>query len=82
MRALQLFPKTRLPNTGVVLDMEYEKVMGETFYRLKIEDDCYAGRGELCVLFSAFPTAPQDCGAGCAGKIVIIGFCWWSQELS
>jgi len=81
IRSLELFSRSRMPNHGHVLDMVYEKIPEETFYRLKISDDCYAGRGDLCVLFSAFPAAPQDGNTDHAGTILIIGFCWWTEDL-
>ena len=81
LNSLEGFPENRTPAVGMVLDKQYECVEGEVFYRLRINDDAYCERGDLCVLFAAVPRGPKDGDMLCCGRIVVLGFCWWTSEL-
>lgn len=81
LKCLKEFPQERIPSSGSVLDKEYENVKGENFYRLRIVDDVYSVKGDLCALFAAIPRGPRDNHMAQHGRIIVLGFCWWTDEL-
>lgn len=78
LRALEDIGPDR-PQTGHVLDIRYEKVPGQAFYRMKVDDESY-GIQSLCVFFASLMPVPQDECTGHAGRIVVLGFCWWRER--
>jgi len=70
-----------MPNHGTLLDKQYERLPGEAFYRLRLDDDAYGGVGEVCVFFAAIPHGPRDGKRVRHGRIVVLGICWWNDKL-
>ena len=78
LRALENMGPTR-PQAGHVLDIAYEKVPGQVFYRMKVDDESY-GAQSLCVFFASLMPRPKDECPGYAGRVVVLGFCWWRER--
>lgn len=73
-RNLALFPDSQPVVNGELLDLDFEKVQGEIFYRLRIDDASFGDRS-LRVFFY-----PQKANGGtqatCVGTIWIVGLSW------
>lgn len=74
-RNLALFPDRQPSIEGSLLDLNYKKVQGEIFYRLRIDDQLFNGKS-LRVFFY-----PQQYNKGnnksrTAGTIWIVGLAW------
>lgn len=77
LRALEGFSGRK--SRGRILDRAYERVPGQAFYKVRLADDAY-GDDDLCVFFAALPASPVDSCSGKAGRVLILGFCWWTQD--
>lgn len=78
LRALMLFPDKRPCVAGELLDIRYEPIHDEVFYRLWIDDPSFEGRS-LVVFFYPAPLSPLDQETSCAGIVYVVGLVWSSR---
>ncbi len=74
VRNLALFPDKRATVDGSVLDLAFEKVKGEVFFRLVVNDDLF-GERSLRVFFYPQHDTESEGGRRC-GTIWIVGASW------
>lgn len=72
-RNLTLFPDAQPVVDGQLLDLDFERVEGLVFYRLRIDDRTFGNRS-LRVFF--WPQAARTKQAKAAGTIWVVGLAW------
>jgi hypothetical protein len=78
LNALALFPDRNPSVAGKVLDIPFEKVPNENFWRIPLCDKSFQGR-KLCVCFFPSPRSESETEAQYAGIIEVVGFIWWKD---
>lgn len=73
-RNLSLFPDKRATVDGLVLDLAYEKITGEVFSRLVVNDDLFSGRSLRVFFYPQHDERSAECGR--RGTIWIVGLSW------
>lgn len=74
-RNLALFPEKQPVVDGQLLDLDFERVKGEVFYRLRIDDASF-GERSLRVFFYPQPINKGREESKCIGTIWIVGAAW------
>ncbi len=74
-RTLALFPDTQPCVEGDVLDLNFQRVQGEVFYRLRVDDALFGGRS-LRVFFWPQKGAGTNDAQPTPGTMWIVGLAW------